>query len=145
MSGAGAEWLRAPGVLLEDKGCSLAIHYRQAADRDAARSQIEEHALRLTPMPRLIHGKCVLNLVPPGAQIDRSDDNAPLAAWMATLPDPILGAIITAVRHAMTHIDLVQKDTERLQKKTGCCVPAPGDVAGVPCCVGDSVSVSAPR
>lgn len=64
---------------------------------------------------------------------------------MATLPNPILAAIITAVRHALTHIDLVHKDTERLQKKTGCCVPAPGDVAGVPCCVGDSVSVSATR
>jgi trehalose 6-phosphate phosphatase len=67
MSGAGAAWPPAPGVLLEDKGCSLAIHYRQAADRDTARLQIEQHALRLSPVPRLIHGKCVLNLVPPGA------------------------------------------------------------------------------
>jgi ArsR family transcriptional regulator, arsenate/arsenite/antimonite-responsive transcriptional repressor len=64
---------------------------------------------------------------------------------MATLPDPILAAIITAVRHALTHIDVVHKDTERLQKKTGCCVPAPGDVAGVPCCIGESASASATR
>jgi len=53
---------------------------------------------------------------------------------LATLPDPILAAIVTAVRHALTHVDVVHKDTERLQKKTGCCVPAPADVAGVPCC-----------
>jgi len=64
---------------------------------------------------------------------------------LATLPDPILAAIITAVRHALTHVDVVHKDTERLQKKTGCCVPAPGDVAGVPCCVSESVPLSVTR
>src|SRR6266508_3756218 len=48
---------------------------------------------------------------------------------MVTLPDAILSPIVTAVRHALTHTDVVHKDTERLQKKTGCCVPTPGDVA----------------
>ena len=28
-----------------------------------------------------------VHLVPPGAQLDGADDNAPLAAWVATLPD----------------------------------------------------------
>ena len=36
--------------------------------------------------------------------------------------------------HALTHVDTVHRDGERLKKRTGCCVPAPGDVAGVSCC-----------
>ena len=57
---------------------------------------------------------------------------------LATLNDPILAAITTAVGHALTHMDAVHKDAGRLQKKTGCCLPAPGDVAGVPCCVAEA-------
>src|SRR5882672_3202610 len=53
---------------------------------------------------------------------------------LATLPDPILGALDDAVRHALTHLDVVRRDAERLQKRTGCCVPVPGDIATVPCC-----------
>ena len=48
--------------------------------------------------------------------------------------DPVLAAISDAVRHALTHIDAVQRDGERLQKRTGCCVPAPRDVARIACC-----------
>jgi len=48
--------------------------------------------------------------------------------------DPVLAAIADAVRHALTHMDAVHRDAERLQKRTGCCVPTPGDVAGVSCC-----------
>src|SRR4051812_7112384 len=59
---------------------------------------------------------------------------------LATLPDPVLNAIVTAVNHALTHVDVVHRDTERLQKKTGCCAPTPGDVAGVPCCVPESIA-----
>ena len=58
---------------------------------------------------------------------------------MAALPDPVLGAISAAVRHALAHMEIVHRDAERLRKKTGCCVPAPGDVAGPPCCVELSV------
>jgi ArsR family transcriptional regulator len=53
---------------------------------------------------------------------------------MGTLTDPVLAAISDAVRHALTHIEAVQRDAGRLQKRNGCCVPTPGDVAGVPCC-----------
>ena len=53
--------------------------------------------------------------------------------------DPVMAAISDAVRHALTHIDAVHRDGERLQKRTGCCVPAPGDVTGVPCCAPDAV------
>jgi ArsR family transcriptional regulator, arsenate/arsenite/antimonite-responsive transcriptional repressor len=55
--------------------------------------------------------------------------------------DPVMAAIGDAVRHALTHIDTVQRDGERLQKRTGCCVPAPGDVAGVSCCAPQARSV----
>jgi len=50
------------------------------------------------------------------------------------LADPVLNAITDAVRHALTHVDTVRRDSERLEKRTGCCVPSPGDVAGVSCC-----------
>jgi len=49
-------------------------------------------------------------------------------------PDPVLAAIVDAVRHALAHLDIVRKDAERLRKRTGCCVPTPADVTGVPCC-----------
>ncbi|MGE5244061.1 MAG: ArsR/SmtB family transcription factor [Betaproteobacteria bacterium] len=53
---------------------------------------------------------------------------------LGRLADPVLAAIVDAVRHALTHTDAVRRDAERLQKRNGCCVPAPDDVAGVPCC-----------
>jgi ArsR family transcriptional regulator len=48
--------------------------------------------------------------------------------------DPVLAAIGDAVRHALTHVDTVQRDGERLQKRTGCCVPTPGEISGTQCC-----------
>ena len=53
---------------------------------------------------------------------------------MGTLTDPVLAAIGEAVRHALTHLVTVHRDAERLQKRTGGCVPTPRDVAGVTCC-----------
>ena len=53
---------------------------------------------------------------------------------MATLADPVLGAIADAVRHALTHIDAVRKDADRLEKRTGCCLPAPGEMTAASCC-----------
>lgn len=59
--------------------------------------------------------------------------------------DPVLAAISDAALHALTHIDTVNRDAVRLQRKTGCCVPAPGDVAGVSCCAGQPTVRSAGR
>jgi len=59
--------------------------------------------------------------------------------------DSVLAAIVDAVRHALTHADTVRRDAERLQKRTGCCVPAPGDVAGVSCCAPHPVVVTVRR
>src|SRR3954454_16806936 len=46
-----------------------------------------------------------------------------------TRAGPVLGALSDAVRHALTHVDLVRKDADRVEKRTGCCLPAPGEVA----------------
>src|SRR3954451_21489769 len=51
---------------------------------------------------------------------------------LGRLSDPVLAAIVDAVRHALSHLDIVRKDTGRLQKRTGCCVPTPEPVADVP-------------
>jgi ArsR family transcriptional regulator len=53
---------------------------------------------------------------------------------LASPSDPVVAAISDAVRHALTHLDTVHRDAERLQKKTGCCVPSLDHIAGLPCC-----------
>ena len=53
---------------------------------------------------------------------------------LGELNDPVLAAIVNAVGHALTHADTVRGDANRLQKRTGCCVPEPGDLARVSCC-----------
>ena len=64
---------------------------------------------------------------------------------MATLADPVLAAIGDAVRHALTHMDGVQRDAQRLQKKTGCCLPESRAVASSACCAGPEAAIGAPR
>lgn len=64
---------------------------------------------------------------------------------LGKLGDPVLAAIGDAVRHALTHIDTVHRDAERLQKRTGCCVPTPSDVAGVSCCASQGATLSVGR
>jgi ArsR family transcriptional regulator len=57
--------------------------------------------------------------------------------WMhyrlADLPDPLLRSIAGTVRHGLTHVESVRRDSERLQKRTGCCLPA-DERPGLPCC-----------
>jgi ArsR family transcriptional regulator, arsenate/arsenite/antimonite-responsive transcriptional repressor len=60
---------------------------------------------------------------------------------LGKLADPVLASLGDAVRHALTHIDAVHRDGERLQKRTGCCVPIPGEGAGVSCCAPQTVTV----
>jgi len=45
----------------------------------------------------------------------------------------VLGAILDAVRHGLTHLEVVRRDADRLEKLTGCCVPQP-DVTAAACC-----------
>jgi trehalose 6-phosphate phosphatase len=56
--------LENPGIVLENKGLSLSVHYRGAADRPAARVRVREAIGRLIPPPRVVTGKCVENLLP---------------------------------------------------------------------------------
>ena len=57
----------AAGLVMENKGTSLSIHYRGARNRQAARSLALRAVGRLVPPPRVLGGKCVLNLMPAGA------------------------------------------------------------------------------
>lgn len=66
--------------------------------------------------------------------VDTRRDGLWIHYRLAKLADPVLTAIVDAVRHGLTHTETVQRDAERLQKRTGCCVPKPDDVAGVSCC-----------
>lgn len=55
------------GIFIEDKQYSLAVHYRLARER--AKIETELHALLVTlqPLPRLVAGKFVINLLPQNA------------------------------------------------------------------------------
>ena len=65
---------------------------------------------------------------------------------LGSAADPVIGAITDAVRHALTHVDVVKKDGERLKSRTGCCVPTPAEVgATAVCCVAEPVPVAVLR
>jgi len=53
------------GVELEDKKYSLAIHYRRASDRSYVKHSLWRCISRLSPFPKIILGKSVINLLPP--------------------------------------------------------------------------------
>src|ERR1700693_4939075 len=53
--------------------------------------------------------------------VDTRRDGLWIHYRMAGRLDPIVGAIGTAVRHALTHIEVVQRDAKRLSRLTGCC------------------------
>jgi trehalose 6-phosphate phosphatase len=52
-----------PGVTIENKGLSLAVHYRGSPAPERARAEIRDAASRLAHA-RSVGGKCVVNLVP---------------------------------------------------------------------------------
>lgn len=52
------------GIIIENKGSSLTLHYRKAPDREAAHAEILRAVQRLEPLPRRISGKCVENIMP---------------------------------------------------------------------------------
>lgn len=56
-----------PGVMVEDKCYSLSLHYRHARMPEQAKVDLEPLLAGLDPAPRLVAGKCVFNLMPPGA------------------------------------------------------------------------------
>jgi ArsR family transcriptional regulator len=62
---------------------------------------------------------------------------------LADLADPVLQTIGDAVRHALTHLDSIRRDGQRLQKKTGCCLPTAGAISASACCRAPVGGVSA--
>jgi len=66
--------------------------------------------------------------------VDTRRDGLWIHYRLGRLADPVLAAIVDAVRHSLSHVDVVRTDAERLQKRTGCCVPMPADVIGGACC-----------
>lgn len=55
------------GVEIEDKEFSLAIHYRLSRNKREVKLRIKEALESLEPLPRLITGKSVVNVLPVGA------------------------------------------------------------------------------
>jgi trehalose 6-phosphate phosphatase len=52
------------GILVENKGMSVSVHYRGARNRPAARSLVLNAIGRLLPQPKVVGGKYVENLLP---------------------------------------------------------------------------------
>jgi ArsR family transcriptional regulator, arsenate/arsenite/antimonite-responsive transcriptional repressor len=57
---------------------------------------------------------------------------------LAESHDGLVGTIREVVTHTLGHLATVRRDAARLQKKTGCCLPASTPLAGLRCC-GDAV------
>lgn len=55
------------GIEIEFKGASVTLHYRKAIDEKNALAQIDAAIEKLTPGPKRIGGKFVINLLPMGA------------------------------------------------------------------------------
>jgi ArsR family transcriptional regulator len=74
--------------------------------------------------------------------VDTRRDGLWIHYRLGTLTDPVMAAIVDAVRHGLTHIGSVHRDAERLQKRTGCCIPAAGEVTGPSCCSPQPVTLT---
>ena len=59
--------------------------------------------------------------------VDTRRDGLWIYYRLAVSSDPVLRIVQQAVAHALRHVDAVQKDAERLEKKTGCCLPVVGE------------------
>jgi len=46
---------------------------------------------------------------------------------LAVSDDPVVRIIQQAVAQSLRHVESVEKDADRLQKKTGCCLPVVGE------------------
>lgn len=55
-------------IEIEDKTYSIALHYRRSRNKTLAKNKIQSAIEKLLPPPRLISGKFIFNLLPPGTQ-----------------------------------------------------------------------------
>lgn len=65
------QWLRqlkrhhlGPGIFIENKRYSLSIHFRDSKNKKISAKTIADTIEQLKPSPRIIHGKCVYNIIP---------------------------------------------------------------------------------
>ncbi len=58
--------LRRLAVSIEDKNYSLSLHYRESNSPRRAKELVLSVAAQLTPLPKLVLGKAVVNVIPPG-------------------------------------------------------------------------------
>ena len=58
---------------------------------------------------------------------------------LGALPDPTMEAIYQMVSHALTHMAVIQRDANRIAKKTGSCLPE-GSGGSFPCCSSPTVA-----
>ena len=59
--------------------------------------------------------------------------------------DAVIRTIRLAVTHTLGHVETVRKDAERLERKTGCCLPAPFQPPAFACCAGASARTTSKR
>ncbi|MFP5406362.1 MAG: trehalose-phosphatase, partial [Gammaproteobacteria bacterium] len=92
-----------PGIEIEDKGATLSIHYRRARDPAAAAETLPGLIASLSPKPRVIGGKLLFNLLPPGA-VTKFEALVRLAGQAGT--PPFLVVTSSAPDHVrQTHLD----------------------------------------
>lgn len=53
------------GIWIENKGCSLSVHYRLASNRVETEDRLRQLLFALLPTASVVAGKCVFHLLPP--------------------------------------------------------------------------------
>lgn len=74
------------GALIEEKGPSLALHWRRAPDAEPALLAFAEHSLEQLPGYRLQHGKQLVEMYPGGADGDVVDKGGAIAKLLDMPP-----------------------------------------------------------
>jgi len=59
--------------------------------------------------------------------VDTRRDGLWIHYRLAVSDDPVVRIIQQAVAQSLRHVEAVEKDADRLQKKTGCCLPVVGE------------------
>ena len=128
-----ADGLAAAGVLVEDKGQSLALHYRTAPDRAAASALIEDVLAGFTSSLHVFGGKLVYNAVAADAPdkavavqrlIARTGAHAAFFAGDDVNDEPVFAA-------ARPDWVTVRIGCERRESAAFYCVDGPHEMAGV--------------
>ena len=118
---ADATRLRILGLLLTGEVCVCHIH----------------ESLRI-PQPKASRHLAYLRRA---GLVDTRRDGLWVHYRLADMSDPILSTIRQAVIHALGHIDAIHKDADRLEKRTGCCLPASPAAPTFTCCA----QIASPR